>query len=172
MSRPEGVTIFSCKIVLKVKRSSGSTIDKYEAHFVALECFQKGSQVTETFPPVVNFTFVRVTMYIAALNIYAVHQMDVSNAFLHGKLDQPLYMMQPEKLQENGQARLFFKPQKSTYGLKQVLRIWYHHFKSCTENLSFTALLHSECIFVRTKKGKQMYLVVHVDNLLIMSRCV
>ena len=44
----------------------------------------------------------RVILHIAASLDWEVHQMDVKTAFLHGNLEEEVYMEQPEGMKEAG----------------------------------------------------------------------
>jgi len=50
--------------------------------------------------------------------------MDVITAFLNGKLEEEIYMEQPDGYIQPGQEHLICKLQKSLYGLKQSSRRW------------------------------------------------
>jgi hypothetical protein len=45
-------------------------------------------------------------------------QMDVKRAFLHGDLEEQIYMERPERFSQPGQEYLVCKLKKSLYGLK------------------------------------------------------
>ena len=47
--------------------------------------------------------------------------MDVVTAFLNGRLDEEIYMAQPDGYVEAGKEHLVCKLEKSIYGLKQSL---------------------------------------------------
>ena len=49
-------------------------------------------------------------------------QLDVKTAFLHGDLEEDLYMIQSEGFIAQGQENLVCKVKKSLYGLKQAPR--------------------------------------------------
>jgi hypothetical protein len=52
------------------------------------------------------------------------HQMDVTTAFLNGKLQEEVYMKQPEGFVAKSQEGLVCKLKGSIYGLKQLPRFW------------------------------------------------
>ena len=53
-----------------------------------------------------------------------VHQMDVHTAFLNGKLDEDIYMCQPEGFLVKGQEDMVCHLHRSLDGLKQSPRCW------------------------------------------------
>ena len=54
--------------------------------------------------------------------------MDVKTTFLHGDLNEEIYMKQPEGFSVKGKKELVYKLKKSLYGLKQSPRMWYQKF--------------------------------------------
>ena len=54
-----------------------------------------------------------------------VEQLYVKTAFLHGDLEEEIYMEQPEGSAEKGKEKFVSKLKKSLYGLKQAPRQWY-----------------------------------------------
>jgi hypothetical protein len=61
---------------------------------------------------------------------YELEQLDVKTAFLHGELEEVIYMYQPEGFVEPGKENLVCRLKKSLYSLKQSLRQWYRRFDS------------------------------------------
>lgn len=57
---------------------------------------KKGIDFEEIFSPVVKMTFIRVVLSLAASMDLEVEQLDVKTAFLHGDLEEEIYMVQPE----------------------------------------------------------------------------
>ena len=49
----------------------------------------------ETFSPVAKMTFVRLFISLAATYNWNLHQLDIKNVFLHGDLQEEVYMEQP-----------------------------------------------------------------------------
>lgn len=86
---PVGAPIIGCKWVFRIKRNSDDTIAHYKARFVA-QGFQQteGVDYSETFSPVVKQPTIRVVLFLALHFDWPIRQLDVSNAFLHGQLQE------------------------------------------------------------------------------------
>ena len=67
----------------------------------------------------VRHTSIRVVLAMVAHLDMELEQMDVKTAFLHGDLEEQIYMEQPEGFSQPGQEHLVCKLKKSLYGLKQ-----------------------------------------------------
>ena len=91
--RPSGTNIVSCKWIFKVKQHSDGSLDKYKARLVARGFAQQyGVDYLDTFSPVVKPATVRLVLSLAVSQGWCLRQLDVSNAFLHGLLDEDVYM--------------------------------------------------------------------------------
>ncbi|RVW28295.1 Retrovirus-related Pol polyprotein from transposon TNT 1-94 [Vitis vinifera] len=73
---------------------------------------------------------------VAAENLH-LEQLDVKTAFLHGDLEEDLYMIHPEGFIVQGQENLVCKLRRSLYGLKQAPRQWYNKFDSFMHRIGF-----------------------------------
>ena len=62
--------------------------------------------------------------------------MDVKTTFLHGDLEEEIYMKQPEGFAVKGKKELVCKLKKSLYGLKQSPRMWYQKFDTFIRDLA------------------------------------
>jgi len=58
------------------------------------------------------------------------NQLDVKNAFLHGGLEEEIYMSQLTGVKTAGKENMICKLNKLLYGLKQLPRQWYRYFDS------------------------------------------
>ena len=168
---PAGRRAIGSKWVYKVKRHADGTVDRFKARLVAKGYAQRyGIDFTETFAPVVRFSSLRAILALAASNDYEVHQMDVKTAFLNGDLDEDIYMHQPDGYRvSGGQEQHVWKLRKSLYGLKQAGRAWNKTMDAALIELGLRPTHSDSCVYVMRNSNTVMYLLVYVDDLLLVA---
>ena len=93
---PPGKRPVGCKCVFKIKYRPDGSIDKYKVRLVAQGFLQQeGIDYNEIFAPVVDNTSMSLLLAIANQEKWECEQMDVVTAFLHGGLDEEVYMKIP-----------------------------------------------------------------------------
>ena len=123
------------------------------------------------FSPVVCHTSIRVLLSLVAKHNLELEQMDVKTAFLHGRLEEKIYMKQPDGFIEIGQENKVCLLQRSLYGLKQSPRQWYHRFDTFILSLGFLRCEHDHCVYVKDVDTMDaLYLLLYVDDILIASK--
>ena len=166
---PPGRKVVGCKWVFKLKHSCDGTVERFEARLVAKGYTQKyGIDYDETFSPVVRFSSTRCLLAFAVQNDLLIHQMDLETAFLNCKLDEEIYMQQPEGYVKPGEEHLVCNLEKSLYGLEQSSRRWNKVFREGIEKIGFIQASTDSCVFIR--KDALTIIGVHVDDLMILPR--
>jgi len=89
---------------------------------------------------------------------------DVEVAFLHGELEETIYMECPQGLHHFENEVLHLK--KTLYGLVQAARQFYKKWKEVLEAIGFKQSLVDPCLF---KKSGPIYLGAYVDDNLILG---
>ena len=79
---------------------------------------KQGVDFNEVFSPVVHDTSIRMLLALVALQDLELEQLDVKTAFLHGELEEQIYMQQPEGFIVPGKEDYVCRLKKSLYGLK------------------------------------------------------
>ncbi|KAG8486717.1 hypothetical protein CXB51_020156 [Gossypium anomalum] len=87
-----------------------------------------GVDFTDVFSPVVKHSSIRALLGIVAMHDLELEQLDVKTAFLHGELEEDIYMQQPEGFTVSEKEDYVCLLKKSLYGLKQSPRQWYKRF--------------------------------------------
>ncbi|GKF96109.1 retrovirus-related pol polyprotein from transposon TNT 1-94 [Tanacetum coccineum] len=97
--------------------------------------------------------------------------MDVKTAFLHGDLEEEIYMVQPEGFKVPGKAHEVCKLHKSLYGLKQSPRQRYKRFDKFMMESKYTRSKYDHCVYLKKlQDGSFVYLLLYVDDMLISSQ--
>ena len=94
---PQGKRALKNRWVYRLKQDENTSIPRYKARLVVKGFSQKkGIDFEEIFSPVVKMSSIRVVLGLASSLDLEVEQIDVKTAFLHGDLEEEIYMEQPK----------------------------------------------------------------------------
>ena len=169
---PLGKRAIKCKWIFKKKEGIPGVEDmRYKARLVAKGYSQiPGVDFNDIFSPVVKHTSIRLFLGLVARDDLELEQLDVKTAFLHGELDEEIYMEQPEGYHVKGKDHLVCKLQKSLYGLKQSPRQWYKKFDNFVLQIGFKRSDYDACVYCKRSQTSFAYLLLYVDDMLLAAK--
>jgi hypothetical protein len=88
-----GHNLIDYKWAYKVKHKADGTVDHHKAYFAA-NGFKQRLRIDydDTFSPVVKSATIRLVLSLTASQGWDLRQLDVQNVFLHGVLEEEVYM--------------------------------------------------------------------------------
>ena len=151
----------------KVKVDGDGHIERYKARLVAQGFSQvRGADYNETFSPVVRMESVRTVVGLTVRNGVSLHQLDVTTAFLNGKLKEVVYIRQPEGFVAEGQEHLVCRLKRSIYGLKQSPWLWNATIDGFLKQLGFLQSQSDPCVYIAAV-GELAVGGVYVDDIVV-----
>jgi Reverse transcriptase (RNA-dependent DNA polymerase) len=154
---PTGRRCVKHKWVFDIKRNG-----TFRARLVACGYSQvPGIDFTEVFSPVVNEPIFRIILLAQILWGLKANLIDVETAFLHGELEEEIYMDCPKGLTHKNDECLRLK--KALYGLVQSARQFYKKFTKILKDIGFEQSYAEPCLFHANKCGR-LLLILHVDD--------
>ena len=181
---PPGKVAIGCKWLYKTKYNADGSVERYKSRLVVMGNRQKfGVDYEQTFAHVAKMATVRSLLAVASIKGWFVHQMDVKNAFLHGELQERVFMKLPPgytgygsrlQVQSQGEyvSNTIKSPSvcrllKSLYGLKQAPRQWFAKLSSALKSNSFIQSKSDYSLFTKQETDKFTTILVYVDDLVI-----
>ena len=166
----KGKNVIDCKWVYKIKRRLDGKIDRYKARLVAKGFKQRyGIDYEDTFSPVVKAATIRLVLSLAMSKDWCLRQLDVQNAFLHGFLEEEVYMKQPPGYEDKTKPHHLCKLDRSLYGLKQAPRAWYSRLCGKLQSLGFVPSKADTSLFFYRKGNHVIFMLVYVDDIIVAS---
>jgi Reverse transcriptase (RNA-dependent DNA polymerase) len=163
---PKGRKTIGCRWVFNVKSDS-----RKKARLVAQGFSQvEGIDFIELFSPVVHFESVQLILALSTLEDYHCVRVDIRNAYLYGKLDEEIYMRQPEGFKARGQENKVICLQCALYGLKQAGLAWWKGLNSSINELGFKCLVSDAGLFVCKNFKEIIIAIVYVDDAMFFGK--
>lgn len=168
-SLPPDKKAIGCHWIFKYKYNADGTIERPKARLVADGNKQvEGDDFAETFSPVVKMGTIRALLGLVAAKGWEVHQMDVHNAFLHGDLQEEVYMKLPPGFTHPDPTKVC-RLRKSLYGLRQAPRCWFDKLTTALTEYGFEPSYSDYSLFCYSKDSKELRVLIYVDDLVLAS---
>uniref|UniRef100_A0A2N9G8E4 Reverse transcriptase Ty1/copia-type domain-containing protein n=1 Tax=Fagus sylvatica TaxID=28930 RepID=A0A2N9G8E4_FAGSY len=166
---PKDKKTVGCKWVFTVKHKADGSIERFKARLVAKGYTQTyGIDYQETFAPVAKINTIRVLLSLAANLEWPLQQFDVKNAFLHGDLEEEVYMDFPPGFSTSSESGKVCRLRKSLYGLKQSPRAWFGRFTHSMRKYGYHQSQSDHTLFLKhSNEGKVTALIVYVDDIVV-----
>ncbi|PKU73279.1 Retrovirus-related Pol polyprotein from transposon TNT 1-94 [Dendrobium catenatum] len=160
--------VLGCKWMYRTKFNSNGTVSRYKARLVALGYnHEYGIDYTDTFSPVAKIPTFRVLIVLALHHQWPIHQLDVSNAFLHGTLTEEVFMKQPPGFTDTNHPTHVCKLKKALYGLKQAPRQWFQTLTGFLHQCEFTTSHSDPSLLIYKKDHSKIYVLIYVDDIIL-----
>lgn len=112
---------------------------------------------------------IRIVLAVAVSRGWSLRQLDVKNAFLHGVLEEEVYMKQPPGFENSQTPHYICKLDKALYGLKQAPRAWYSRLSTKLQQLGFYPSKADTSLFLYNKSGVMIFVLIYVDDIIVTS---
>jgi hypothetical protein len=165
---PAGKRALQNKWVYKLKEEDGGK-KWYKARLVVKGFAQKkGIDFDEIFSPVVKMTSIRTILSLVVVEYLHLEQLDVKTTFLHGDLEEEIYMQQPQGYEVKGKENLVCRLKKTFYGIKQAPRKWYLKFDRFMTEQGYSRCHSDHCVYFKNlENGSYIILLLYVDDMLV-----
>jgi hypothetical protein len=168
--RQPHMNLVGCKWIYKIKRKFDGSIERYKARLVAKGFHQQpGIDYGDTFSPVVKPTTIRTVLSIAVSAKWSIKQLDVTNAFLHGFLQEFVYVVQPPGFIHPSFPDHVYHLRKSLYGLKQAPKAWFSRLSNRLIELGFHGSKADTSLFIHGHSASTIFILIYVDDILVTS---
>ena len=153
------------KWVFTVKYARNGTVEKFKARVVARGFSQiYGIDYFETYCSVVQVMTTRLLLSHATQVGLFMRQFDIKTAFLHGHLEEEIYVRPPEGYAAPGKI---WRLKRALYGLKQSPRVWNNRFSQFMMDAGFTISHYDGSVYYQ--HDPFVAVIVYVDDGIIFA---
>nr|GEV79162.1 hypothetical protein [Tanacetum cinerariifolium] len=165
--KPDNISPLTFKWLFKNKHDEEQTVIRNKSRLVVRGYRQEeGIDFEESFAPVTRMEAIRIFLAYAAHKSFAMFQMDVKTAFLHGSLKEDVYVCQHEGFIDADHPSHVYKLKKALYVLKQAPRAWYDELSSFLLQNHFFKGTIDPTLFIRRFHDDILVVQVYVDDII------
>ena len=153
------------------KIKDDGSLERYKARLVAKGYTQTyGVDYQETFAPVTKMNTIRILLSLAVNFDWELQQYDVKNAFLHGELENEIYMSIPLGF-GGGDGNKVCRLKKALYGLKQSPRGWFGRSAKVMIANGYKQSQGDDTLFIKHSGSRVIKaLIVFVDDIIVTGK--
>ena len=141
-----------------------------KSQFIVKEFTQVfGIDYGNTFSPVARFETLHLLLSSAALHDWKIKVLDVKTTFLFGKLNEEIYMEQPEGFVVKCQKRKVCWLRKAIYGLKQAVLQWNKQLHKSLLKMGFICCKLDPGTYFKIVGKEIIILLVYINDALVMG---
>ncbi|KAM1007578.1 hypothetical protein ACFX2A_004219 [Malus domestica] len=165
---PPGGKTIGVKWVFKTKMDENGEVDKYKARLVTKGYSQQyGVDFSKVFAPVARMDTIRMVISLAAQKGWEIYQLDVKSAFMHGAIDEEVFVEQPQGYEQKESESKVYRLKMALYGLKQAPQAWYSRIETYFIKESFNKYPYEHTLFIKVaNEGKILIVCLYVDDLI------
>ncbi len=133
--------------------------------------YRDGQTNEDQYSPTSSFSSVGLLLVMAMIHNLAVTALDVKDAFLVVDQKEVMYVLIPtwiRELAQDGATHWLLK--KCLPGQRNAALRWNEHFISLCTEMEFEAYAGCSTIMRRIQRDKRIYLSVHVDDIILISK--
>jgi hypothetical protein len=168
------------KLFLKEKYNSDGTFDRVKARLVAGGHLQDRRLYDDVSSPTAATSSLLIVAALAAEQRRQVCTVDIKGAYLNAKMQKPVHMWLDANLSElagelqpgfnrykSADGRVLVQLDRALYGTIEAGQLWYEHIKSTLNTAGYVSNEYDACVFNKTVNGKQISVVLYVDDLFV-----
>jgi hypothetical protein len=166
--RPKEKSVVSSKWIYKIKHAFDGSVEKFKAIFVARGFTQKeGIDYEETFAAIARYTSIRTIVSLAPVLVWKLHHMDVKTTLLKGKIEQEVFVEQPDGFILNKKGTHVCNLRKVLYGLKKAPRFWYDRIDGFIKSPRFQKSDADTNMYFKVRGNQHVILILYVYDIFI-----
>jgi len=127
----------------------------------------KETNLINYYSPVASMTGFRIFIVLAGRFKFKIRQLDVSTAFLNGRLSEPVYLDLPLGHPERRGNSKVWCSYTAIYGLARAPKIWNEHIHQFLLQFGCVNLVSEPCLYVKFQDDKiELLILLYVDDIL------
>lgn len=110
---------------------------------------------------------IRLVLTIAITRGWSLRQIDISNAFLHGNLEERIVVSQPQGFVDQRFPHHVCLLMKALFGLKQAPLMWFRRLECFLKSIGFIQSINDPSLFTLNTGNEQVFIFIYVDDMVV-----